>query len=139
LKNAPKPTPGQTGPRRPHPAICYQSIGRLADLAGTTNRNPCSAELPPASILDFALTTRLSEKRLADTWSWGVLRLPSGQCCSACTTFGPKGLLLLEVLKGVDLTPAEQRSLARAFVAGHVREQARQSRRGVGVGTGGTV
>ena len=132
MKIAPKPQPGQTGPRRPYPAIRYQAIGRLADLAGTTSRNHCSTELSPASILDFALTTRLSEKRLADTWSWGVLRLPSGKCCSACTTFDAKGFLLLEVQEGLSLTPAELRSVAQAFVMGHAREQARRSRRGVG-------
>ncbi|MGI4788806.1 MAG: hypothetical protein ACRYFS_08145 [Janthinobacterium lividum] len=127
MKRAPIPTPGQTGPRRPHPSINYRPLGRLADLA-----RPADPTASPAEIVDFALTSRLSGNRLADTWSWGVLKLPSGRQCPVCTTFGQKGFLLLELLKSIDLTDAETAAIARAVVAGHVRERARHSRQGAG-------
>lgn len=88
----------RNGPRRPFPAVSYRPVGRLADLARLAE--PCDT---PAEIVDFALTARLAGGRLADTWSWGVLKLPSGRRCPVCTTFGAKGLLLLEVAKTVRL------------------------------------
>ncbi len=126
-------------PSRPHPSAFYQPADRLADLAGSfrfalppSKGGGATAEETEAEIVDFALTARLSGCRLADTFSWGVFRLPSGRPVHACTTFGRKGFLLLEVAKEVSLSPAELSAVARAFVAGHLREYARQSRRGVG-------
>ncbi len=124
--NAPQ-LASRNGPRRPFPAVSYRPVGRLADLARLAE--PCDT---PAEIVDFALTARLAGGRLADTWSWGVLKLPSGRRCPVCTTFGAKGLLLLEVAKTVRLTGGEAGAVARAVVAGHVREQARAYGRGKG-------
>ena len=126
-------------PRRPRPSASYRPVDRLAALAGSFRfalppsfEDGDTAEIPEAEIVDFALTARLSSRRMADTWSWGVFRLPSGRLVHACTTFGRRGFLLLEVAKEASLSPGELSAVARAFVAGHIRERARQAQRGVG-------
>ncbi len=136
-------------PRRPHPAASYRPVARLATLASSFRfalppSTEGGSERPPAAektktpetasveIVDFALTTRLSGQRLADTWSWGLFRLASGQTVRACTTFGRKGFLLLEVEAGAHLSEGDAAAIARAFVAGHVRERARQARQSAG-------
>ena len=125
-------------PCRSHPAVSYRTVDRLTALVGTScfslppnQKIQESAENRSAEVLDFGMTGRLSGGRLADTYSFGLFRLPSGQEVPACTTFDTKGFLLMEVATAW-LSPSDLSAIARAFVAGHVREQARQSRRGKG-------
>ena len=144
-------------PSRPHAAASYWTAGRLPDLAGSFWR-PSQFRIAPApdlshdhasgyaygegeqsgvidcaSIVAFALTPPIAPRRPADTWSWSVVSLPGRPHINACTTFDGHGCLLLEISRTAwDLSQAEIAAIARAFVAGHVREQARTARRGKG-------
>ena len=136
MKNAPPFTPSAL-PSRPHDSASYWTVGRLPDLAG-----PCSSasihgaeagDMDFASIIAFALTPPIGPRRPADTWSWSVVSLPGRPHINACTTFDGHGCLLLEISRTAwDLSQAEIAAIARAFAAGHLREQSHQSRRGKG-------
>jgi len=122
LKNSPKPRVGQTGPCRPYPPYSYQAqptplpdLFRLLETEGG------------AEVMNFHLTPRLAGGRWADTYSHGLACLPSGSSFPVCTTFSRRGKLLLEIPKGKELNIGALADIARAVVAGHVREQARQS------------
>lgn len=133
-------------PSRPHTAVSYRPVGRLADLAApfrfasppSEEGGADSAETltnPPltAEIVDFALTPPLGPGRRADTWSWGVLKLVGRPPLPACTTFDRRsGCLVLETARIAVLSPAELSAVARAFVKGHILCRARQTRRGAG-------
>ena len=125
MQRAPHPTPGQTGPRRPYPSLSYWPVGRLADLSRR-------ATPPEAHIVALSLTPQLAGNRSADTWSSAVVEFASGYQCPVCTTFDRRGFLLLEWPRDAPLNEADAAAAARAVVAGHVREQARQAHRGHG-------
>ena len=141
MKNAPPSMPSAL-PSRPHDSASYWTVGRLPDLVGPFRRpskdpnnegGKQSDAIVCASIIAFALTPPIGPRRPADTWSWLVASLPDRPRINACTTFDGHGCLLLEISRTAwDISQAEIAAIARAFAAGHVREQSRQSRRGKG-------
>ncbi len=116
---------GSPGPRypfpcRPHPAESYRPLAALPKLV-------CVAlSAGGVEMIEFHLTTRLSDRRWADTFSHGTVELRDGRRLGICTTFSKGGVLLLEAEKGQTLSAGIVADIARAVREGHIREQARQ-------------
>ena len=123
MKTPQPPTVGTSGPRRPfptrpHPPESYRAVGKLPDLLLACKG---IAEAATAEIVDFRRTAKRAWGAWADTFSHGVLRLPSGELSWFCTTFSGQGHLILETPAGRHFTTGEVAAMARAVQEGHRR------------------
>ena len=123
MKTHQPPPVSTTGPRRPfptrpHPPESYCAAGKLPDLLLACKG---MAEAATAEIVDFRRTAKRAWGAWADTFSHGVLRLPSGELSWFCTTFSGQGHLILETPAGRDFTSGEVAAMALAVQEGHRR------------------